>query len=336
MANKYTNRTLLDYNFNENDYADIVSAKQQKLNAENAYNNHGDFVFSKQDLLDKASDALTNRKQFSYDLNADVLYQQYKDNYINQGKQAMMDTMGQAAAMTGGYGNSYAATVGNQTYQGYLQNLNNIVPDLYQMAMERYNLEGNRLQTAYDVLKGERKTGYDEHMDKKNVLYNNMVYGNSLYDAAYTRGQTDYNNKLTSNNDNYWNEYNTGYKAEQDAIANQLARDQYELSKRSVLAQEKANTLTEEAYAKKYEGWLSPEMQAAKESPTTNKFIASVLTPQEFASHGKKTTIDGNSKRFDNYNQYIDALLDKWYDDGNGELTEKEVEYLKGVYGLTD
>lgn len=334
MANKYTNRTLLDYNFNENDYEDIVSAKQQKFNAENAYNSHGDFVFNKQDLLDKASDALTNRKKFSYDLNADVLYQQYKDNYINQGKQAMMDTMGQAAAMTGGYGNSYAATVGNQTYQGYLQNLNNIVPDLYQMAMERYNLEGNRLQTAYDVLNSERQTSYNEHMDKKNILYNNMVYGNSLYDAAYSRGQTDYNNRVNTNNDNYWNEYNAGYTAEQDAIANQLARDQYSLSLRSVKAQEKANTFTEEYYENKYKDYLSPEMQVAKESEAVGKFISGILTPQEFASRGKSTTINGESVRFDNYSQYVDAVLEQWY--GKKQLTENETQYLKGVYGLVD
>ena len=74
---------------------------------------------------------IVNRDKFSYDLNADALYQQYKDQYTTQGKLAMMDTMGQAQAMTGGYGNSYAQSVGQQAYQGYLQQLNDVIPELY-------------------------------------------------------------------------------------------------------------------------------------------------------------------------------------------------------------
>ena len=57
---------------------------------------------------DAALDAIGSRKAFSYDLNADALYRQYRDQYIRQGRRAMEDTMGAAAGLTGGYGNSYA------------------------------------------------------------------------------------------------------------------------------------------------------------------------------------------------------------------------------------
>ena len=68
--------------------------------------------------LDDIMNRIMNREQFNYDLNADALYQQYKDQYIHGGNLAMQDTMGQATAMTGGYGNSYAQSAGQQTYQG--------------------------------------------------------------------------------------------------------------------------------------------------------------------------------------------------------------------------
>ena len=68
--------------------------------------------------LKDAMQKVLNRDKFQYDLNGDALYQQYKDRYIQQGKQAMMDTMGQAAALTGGYGNSYAQKAGQQAQQG--------------------------------------------------------------------------------------------------------------------------------------------------------------------------------------------------------------------------
>ena len=52
--------------------------------------------------------------EFKYNVNADPLYQQYKDQYIQGGKLAMMDTMGKAAALTGGYGSTYGQQVGQQ------------------------------------------------------------------------------------------------------------------------------------------------------------------------------------------------------------------------------
>ena len=95
-------------------------------------------------LNDKIAQIL-NREDFSYDLNGDMLYQQYADQYTTQGKLASMDVAGQAAAMTGGYGNSYAQTEGQQAYQGYLQQLNEVVPELYGMALDKYNQEGLEL-----------------------------------------------------------------------------------------------------------------------------------------------------------------------------------------------
>ena len=42
----------------------------------------------------------------------------------------MKDTMGQAAALTGGYGSSYAESSAQQQYDAYLQQLGDIVPEL--------------------------------------------------------------------------------------------------------------------------------------------------------------------------------------------------------------
>ena len=95
-----------------------------------------------------------NRTPFSYNVNEDALYQQYKDQYVQQGKLASMDTMGQAAAMTGGYGNSYAQGAGQQAYQMYLSRLNDVVPQLQEMAYSRHNQEGQDMLTNYSLYKG--------------------------------------------------------------------------------------------------------------------------------------------------------------------------------------
>ena len=49
-----------------------------------------------------------------------ALFDQYADYYKRHGILAMEDTVGRAAAMTGGYGNSYAEVAGNQAYDSHI------------------------------------------------------------------------------------------------------------------------------------------------------------------------------------------------------------------------
>lgn len=119
-----------------------------------------------QTQLDDTINKIMNRQKFTYDLNGDALYQQYKDKYIQQGQMAMMDTMGQAQAMTGGYGNSYAQSVGQQAYQGHLQNLNDIVPELYKLALDNYNTEGQNLLNQYAMLGAQDEQDYGRYRDR--------------------------------------------------------------------------------------------------------------------------------------------------------------------------
>ena len=140
--------------------------------------------------VQSALDAYNNRGKFSYDINGDMLYQQYKDQYMTQGKQAMMDAMGQASALTGGYGNSYAATVGQQTYQGYLQGLNDKVPELYQLALDKYNQEGQDLLTRYGLEKDKYDTAYGEWQDAVSRWNTDREYAENAYNTerAYDYG----------------------------------------------------------------------------------------------------------------------------------------------------
>lgn len=77
----------------------------------------------------------------------------------------MKDTMGQAAALTGGYGSSYAESAAQQQYDAYLQQLGDIVPELYTLAYSRYQDEGDALQERYDMLSGLRDREYGEYTD---------------------------------------------------------------------------------------------------------------------------------------------------------------------------
>ena len=101
--------------------------------------------------LERLYAAITGRPAFSYDPASDPVYDSYAQSYQRRGRLAMRDTMGQAAALTGGYGSSYAQSVGQQQYDSYLQSLGEALPELYGMAWQRYNAEGDALKTAWEL-----------------------------------------------------------------------------------------------------------------------------------------------------------------------------------------
>lgn len=141
---------------------------QQTTDVWNQYNNlkgPGDFNFAHQQGWDDIINKINNREQFTYDVNGDALYQQYKDQFITGGKMAMMDTMGQAAAMTGGYGNSYAQSVGQQAYQGHLQQLTDKIPELYSLALSKYQMEGDDLYKQHGLYTDLFNRDYGMHRD---------------------------------------------------------------------------------------------------------------------------------------------------------------------------
>lgn len=104
------------------------------------------------DAISDTYQQIQNRPAFSYDVDGDALYQQYKDRYTQNAKLAMKDTMGQAAALTGGYGNSYAQGVGQQRYDETMRGLTDMIPQLEGRAYERWQAEGNALQNRLGML----------------------------------------------------------------------------------------------------------------------------------------------------------------------------------------
>lgn len=184
--------------------------------------------------MQEALDAIRKRKKFSYDLNGDALYQQYKDKYVQQGKQAMQDTMGQAAALTGGYGSTYGQAVGQQQYDAYLQNLNDVVPELYQLALSRYQMEGDDLKTQYSLLADQYQQEYGQYRDKvgdwqteRNFLSGrydserNLDYG--MWGDARDFAYTDYRNGIA---DEQWRrQYEESVRQFNEQMA--LSREQF-------------------------------------------------------------------------------------------------------------
>lgn len=146
--------------------------------------------------LERLYAAITGRPAFSYDPASDPVYNSYAQSYQRRGRLAMRNTMGQAAALTGGYGSSYAQSVGQQQYDSYLQSLGEALPELYGMAWQRYNAEGDALKTAWELAsersevkrESEREAAEREAAAQKSAETARRKNYDRLYKLIYNSG----------------------------------------------------------------------------------------------------------------------------------------------------
>ena len=171
------------------------------------------YVSQWSDQLEELYNQIVSRGKegFDYDLNGDSLWQQYKDQYVNLGRRAMEDTMGNAASLTGGYGNSYASTAGNQAYQQYLTQLTNMIPELEGRAYERWRDQGEDLYNQYGLVADRENQDYGRWNDDFNRWMNERNYLTDMYNDErnfdYGSSSDSYNRLMAlanMQNQDYW------------------------------------------------------------------------------------------------------------------------------------
>lgn len=155
LGNSLTGNTTSAQSYASNNYSQMSNSYNAQANAIKAPATQrptGGLAPNKyQSQYEAAYNAIKDRDPFSYNQKKDPLYQQYADMYARNAKLAMQDTMGQAAALTGGYGNSYAQTAGQAMYNQAMAGLNEKALDLYNAALNSYNAEGDRLAQMYSM-----------------------------------------------------------------------------------------------------------------------------------------------------------------------------------------
>lgn len=149
------------------------------------------------DQMDTMLNNILNRKDFQYDVNADPLFQQYRDQYIRNGQLAMRDTMGQAAQLTGGYGNSYAQQAGQQAYNGYMQGLTDKIPELFNLAMQAYNNKTNDMTNRYSLMGTQEGKEYSRYQDGMNVYNAELERLQNLYNTERSYDYGQYRDSVT-------------------------------------------------------------------------------------------------------------------------------------------
>lgn len=184
---------------------------------------------------------ILNREDFEYDVDKDTLFQQALASAMGSGKSAMQDTIGQASALTGGYGSTYATSAGNQAYNAYIEDAYNNLPEYYNMALQAYQAEGQEMYQQLDMLNAADATEWGRTYD---TWQSNFANAQQIYNQAYGAWQ-----------DSVTNAYNSANL--QLSEHNQLVTNAYNLYAAS---KDSADTL----YAQEYQKWQDKISQATQ------------------------------------------------------------------------
>ena len=139
------------------------------------------------DELEALYQALIGRQPFQYRAQDDPLYRSYAERYVQNGRMAMRDSMAGAAALTGGYGSSYAQAVGQQQYDEYLRLLSEALPELYGTAYQQYRDEGEALRERYDLAHERTEEAYSREQAAQAAEYQRQR--DALADERYAAEQ---------------------------------------------------------------------------------------------------------------------------------------------------
>ncbi len=182
--------------------------------------------------LDDALNKIVNQEDFSYDINNDPIYGQYKQQYVQLGKDAVQNALAATSALTGGYGNSYSVQAASQANQQYLTQMNNVIPSLMDAATKRYQMEREDLQNQFSALQSEENRQYAMYRDQMSDYYtdySNLAnsYGNAL-NQENTEIQRLYDKERAAVADKQWQD-KFDYKKERDLVADDQWQKEFDL-----------------------------------------------------------------------------------------------------------
>lgn len=200
----------------------------------------GDFTSKYQGQIDSIVDAIMGREDFKTDqVFESDLYNNLRDQYMAAGDRAMRDTMGAAQAASGGYGSSFAQSVGQQAYDQSLSQFNNVALDVYDRVYNQYLQEGQELYNQLGMLNQQDSIDYGRYRDTVSDWLADRDYYAGRYDSAWGQDMTAYQQAQQMQQ---WAEQ-YAYQKAQDALAQQNWQAQFDYQKeQDALAQQNWQT----------------------------------------------------------------------------------------------
>lgn len=293
--------------------------------------------------LDNVMAQIMGKGKFEYDMNGDAMYQQYADIYQNQANLGMQNAMAQAAALTGGYGSSYAQQVGQQAYAQQMQGLNEIGLDLYDRAYAQDQAKRSQLMDQYNMLAAREEQAYNRGIDERNFEYQQ---GRDETADRQWQQSFDYNKYLDElEQSNYEKEFE--YQQGRDTVADEQWNKQF-ASNEEQRAEDNAYRDEAFEYTKEQDKIAQEQWKAELDRMLANDEISQqqwqaemdrALENDKTAKEQWQAGMDQQAKEFDSLYGYTDENgnhVEGYYD----RTREDEQAYQQGIhndlYGYTD
>lgn len=148
--------------------------------------------------LDSILAEIQNPKPFKYSFNDDELFKYYADLETQNAKKANINAQGQAAALTGGYGNSYGAAAGAQAYQEALLPLYERGMQLAQFARDNYDKDQQRPYDQLAALQGMDESDYGRYRDTMSDWRQDEQNARDVYENERNFGYNEYMDALNN------------------------------------------------------------------------------------------------------------------------------------------
>ena len=185
-------------------------------------------------LIEEQLNKILNKESFSYDFNGDPLFQNYKDQYTKMGKEAAINAAAATSTLTGGYGNSYAGTAAAQANQQYLTQLNEKIPELYNAALNKYDMEVQDMYNKFNLVQGEENRLYGQYRDTVSDYYSDLSDLRSGHATAQAQenADRDYNYQVqrAAVADSQWQK-NYDYQTSRDSVSDSQWKSQFDYQK---------------------------------------------------------------------------------------------------------
>lgn len=286
---------------------EVKNAENKLVDWEKASPNDYESKYSAE--IDGILNDILNREKFSYNLNADPLYEQYKEIYTQNGKRAMMDAMGEASALTGGYGSTYAVAAGNQAYDEYLNELNSVALDLRDRAYEQYGDEGDKLFEDIALLRSLDGDDYEKYLNELERYYKDGEY---LLERLTAMSDAEYEQFLQSvdawesDRDFAFKEYTDSldreeFEKEMEFKQSEAERDQANEDRDYNLALQKLYASQNKKNTKKTASQTVNYPETYKEFCSATGYPG-IMTETEYYAH------DSVAKKYGTYKKYLKAM----------------------------
>lgn len=286
-------------------------------------------------LLDRAENGKMN-----YSVTDDPAYKALQNTYVNQGRVAMQNAVGESVGATGGYGSTVATAAAQAAYNQNLTELNAHVSDLYDKAANRFNNQQNLLVTLADSYREMDAQGWQQayqewdstfngYMKLADEYLNGYEYMDEADRKAYETKLNAYYNVMSSAQ----NQYNSDSDRLQQAItqygnaANDIAN--YEETVRANAANEAMERAQLEETKRVNKSKITGNAPITQDLAPSAKVTDLIYASKHPNFNGKVYMINGKESIYPR---------DEWKKIINGDtkiiLTASEAQYLMEYYNL--